>query len=1097
MRKNRHNNGYIGFDRLANRSTGSMASSKKTTYDLVKTREVLPLTDADNQWIRPSNGGGYGATATASLTNGVLQSVVVDVFGSGYTSDPIVTISGGGGSTVYATPTRSSNTITAIQPWHTITEVKITNPGAGYSSAPTVTISAPSNGTASVTGSISGTTLTVTAVSSGVLFPGQRITGTGISAATEITGYGTGTGGNGTYTVNNSQTVASTTISGTATATATATVSGGLVTSITITYSGAKYLKASIPTVSFSGGGATKAAAAVVEFSSGTGYTSAPTVSITGGGGSSASARAIIAAELGSITVTNNGSGYTSVPTVFIDGMSLNAKTKATATISGGQVTAISVTTGDVRFTVAPEILIGGWTPLPTVNSNDQKLVGAFAVYNNDGNYVSVTCSGNYTVDWGDGTTTNAFAGNRASKQYTASTYSGLTTQSDFFGYKTVIITITPQAGQNLTSVSLNERHPYYDFLSSSSLTPGVNWLDIKMAGSNVSTLRLGNNGSIFSTNARLHNLELFEYVGSNSLTSCSALFHNLTNLKRVTAFTTSGSVTAMDNMFLNCTALISVPSLVTNNVTSMSAMFEECRSLPNIPNMDTGNVTTMARMFSGCSSLRYIPNMNTSKVTAMNNMFSDCSSLERIPALDTGNVTNFTRMFGSVQSTYFGVSCPIKTIPFLDTSKGTTFDSMFLNCSYLEEVPHLDLRAATTLASMFERCMSLKGVPNFGDSTRRVTSFGLMFKECFSLLKAPIMNTEKATSLGGMFQRCCSLIEIPWYNTSLVSDFSNFIAGCPSLKYLPALDFSSATNMSGFTRDSIADIPNRIDYIPRMDLRKVSNFNQAFMNAPRIKDISRLIISGDNVTATNGYGSMFSGCRSLTRIPAFLFKTSGTTAFSSIFSSNDSLIIISATGINESITLSNPGIMTEAQLNTLYTNLPSVVGKTITVTNNIGATRATVTGSISGTTMTVTAVTSGRIANFQPISGTGVTAGTTVTEQLTATNTTSQVQTTSSGNAAGQNILTLATISSSLKETMIVSGTGIADGTFVTKIDGLNVTLSKNLTATSSGTYTFRINGNTGTYTVSASQTVASTTITALPPYANVATAKGWTVTG
>lgn len=66
----------------------------------------------------------------------------------------------------------------------------------------------------SFTGSISGTTLTVTAVSSGFLMVGDTITGTGITANTVITGFGSGTGGTGTYTVNNSQTVGSEAMTG-------------------------------------------------------------------------------------------------------------------------------------------------------------------------------------------------------------------------------------------------------------------------------------------------------------------------------------------------------------------------------------------------------------------------------------------------------------------------------------------------------------------------------------------------------------------------------------------------------------------------------------------------------------------------------------------------------------------------------------------------------------------------------------------------------------------------------------------------------------------------------------------------------------------
>lgn len=67
-----------------------------------------------------------------------------------------------------------------------------------------------------VTGEITGTSLNVTSVSGGSLYGalrvGDSITGTGVTAGTIITAFGSGTGGTGTYTVNNSQTVTSTTL---------------------------------------------------------------------------------------------------------------------------------------------------------------------------------------------------------------------------------------------------------------------------------------------------------------------------------------------------------------------------------------------------------------------------------------------------------------------------------------------------------------------------------------------------------------------------------------------------------------------------------------------------------------------------------------------------------------------------------------------------------------------------------------------------------------------------------------------------------------------------------------------------------------------
>ena len=75
--------------------------------------------------------------------------------------------------------------------------------------------------------SSAGTTLNVTAVASGTIFIGQRVTGSGVTSGTLVTGFGTGTGGVGTYTVNLSQLVgASTSLTGAASAIASTPSSG-------------------------------------------------------------------------------------------------------------------------------------------------------------------------------------------------------------------------------------------------------------------------------------------------------------------------------------------------------------------------------------------------------------------------------------------------------------------------------------------------------------------------------------------------------------------------------------------------------------------------------------------------------------------------------------------------------------------------------------------------------------------------------------------------------------------------------------------------------------------------------------------------------
>ena len=68
---------------------------------------------------------------------------------------------------------------------------------------------------AGFTASIASTTMTVTAVASGPLLPGMKLTGAGVTAGTRIISQSSGTtGSTGTYVVSPGQTVASTTIQG-------------------------------------------------------------------------------------------------------------------------------------------------------------------------------------------------------------------------------------------------------------------------------------------------------------------------------------------------------------------------------------------------------------------------------------------------------------------------------------------------------------------------------------------------------------------------------------------------------------------------------------------------------------------------------------------------------------------------------------------------------------------------------------------------------------------------------------------------------------------------------------------------------------------
>ena len=78
--------------------------------------------------------GGVPATAVATITAGFVTAITVTSGGSGYTSEPTVTITGGGGSGAAAKAILSGDKVAVVV---------VLTAGSGYTSAPTVSIDTP------------------------------------------------------------------------------------------------------------------------------------------------------------------------------------------------------------------------------------------------------------------------------------------------------------------------------------------------------------------------------------------------------------------------------------------------------------------------------------------------------------------------------------------------------------------------------------------------------------------------------------------------------------------------------------------------------------------------------------------------------------------------------------------------------------------------------------------------------------------------------------------------------------------------------------------------------------------------------------------
>ena len=318
------------------------------------------------------------------------------------------------------------------------------------------------------------------------------------------------------------------------------------------------------------------------------------------------------------------------------------------------------ITTGSSNWVRPAE-----WLALPDNVDGVQKVSILNAVFDTDSEFVAMIFEGDYTVDWGDGTIENFASGVKAEHKYE---YSNVNLNSDTvakFGYKQCVITITPQAGNNLTLINLNTYHSIIGSLISTNKI--VNFLDIRINSSYCTLLILAsqvkNNNSYY---VRLYMLEQsvigeiadsdFSYMFSNciSLQSSIIKYENIiTNMAFIHTSNRSlkyipdynfSNVISLANAFSSCWSLLSDDKVIntTSSLTSLGGTFSTCLSLSKgFSFLNTDNVLTILNMYGSCYTLSEIPTYSFPLLAGSNTFVSGCSSLRIIPNITVGETAS------------------------------------------------------------------------------------------------------------------------------------------------------------------------------------------------------------------------------------------------------------------------------------------------------------------------------------------------------------------------------------------------------------------------------------------------------------------------
>jgi len=572
------------------------------------------------------------------------------------------------------------------------------------------------------------------------------------------------------------------------------------------------------------------------------------------------------------------------------------------------------------------------WVNLPTLIVNEQVVYGLYAVFDVEHNYVALEAQGDYTVDWGDGNVVNYASGVTAEHDFSYSAASNLTN----LGYKQSIVKVYPQVGSNLTLIDFNQRH---SSVSSTNRTTG--WLDVLVQAVNCTSF------TFYAQNIQHRMLEQFIWEGSHSITNMSNTFRGCTALEKIQIDVSS--VTTLLYTFGFCSSLIELNngSFIANSATGQARnvfngcsnlkwlneysvstatdtinTFINCQSLQGIKTLNISSSTNASSFFSGCSSMVYAPFFDATSIVLLNTFYKNCFSLPKIPLLVISSATSMTSFVAGCSS--------LTEFPLIDTSGVQNMGVIFDGCTRLIKFPNVDFSAATSVRVLFRSCNSLMEIPNLNFPL--ATDIDALFISCISLTKVGNINAPNALDPNSMFSGCVSLASVGSITVSSnATDYNGMLATTPKLTDMPSLNTSNATVLQFmFQASGIVNYQaincSSTNSLYRMFYRNTGLINLNFLS---------------NTSSVTNFRGLVRECTTVQTMSGIDWS-SATNMLNTFYNAYNLRRI---EGGNIPITFTISGCNFEAtEIDELFTDLPTVSGKTVTVSNNPGSSTCTTT---------------------------------------------------------------------------------------------------------------------------------------------------------
>lgn len=341
-------------------------------------------------------------------------------------------------------------------------------------------------------------------------------------------------------------------------------------------------------------------------------------------------------------------------------------------------------------------------------------------------------------------------------------------------------------------------------------------------------TVLLEDASNAFESCSSLETLEIGNWNASN-IQSLYSFLSDCTALKQLDISSWElTSITNLERMCYACESMtdfnINTTYIKDNVISSMSYMLYQCTSLNNIPT-DFYIKGAANYVFALCSALTHIKNVYVLNSTSSYQLFRGCSALDTVDKIVFTNCNNISNLFmGCLSLT------TINTFTVTNTAGNTNMQNVFNDCAKLTtlnnssidssvytlyycfngcialvdlDLTNWNITNCENLAYTFNNCQALKTITVGANwNTSKVKNFNSAFSGCLELLVVPALDLSSATDMTGMCNGCKKMtkidgMETTTYNSSKVINIQYAFYDCQNLLYLPVLTTTSVSNAS------------------------------------------------------------------------------------------------------------------------------------------------------------------------------------------------------------------------------------------------------------------------------------------------------------